>query len=247
MENVRVLDDSQVEAFDTDYMYEGRWLKLKSFIDRDFPDGKFRILDVGGGNGNFADLVLRNYPGATAVVVDLSDLLLSKNKPDPRKSVLKGSATELQTVEGPFDIVCCNWLLHHLVGDSYGQSIKNIRGTLAQCRRLLSPRGRVCIWENRYDGMVLDGVPGRLIYELTSMRSIAKFTHAMGANTAGVGVCFQSRNQWQRHFESQGLKVTGQEADAHFHASRKPSLKRLALHLKPVGPVLFWLEGAKAN
>jgi ubiquinone/menaquinone biosynthesis C-methylase UbiE len=247
MENIRVLDDSQTEAFDVDYMYEARWLKLKAFIDRDFPDGKFSLLDVGGGNGNFADLVLRSYPEATAVVVDLSDPLLAKNTPNPRKKVLKGSATELQPIEGPFDIVCCNWLLHHLVGDTYRQSLTNIEGTLAQCRRLLTPRGRVCIWENRYDGMLVDGAPGWLIYSLTSMRSIAKFTHAMGANTAGVGVCFQSRQQWKRHFSNTGLKVRDETADSNFHASRKPSFKRLALHLKPVGPILFWLEPAAAR
>jgi SAM-dependent methyltransferase len=242
MENIRVLDDSQTEAFDVDYMYEARWLKLKALIDRDFPDGKFSLLDVGGGNGNFADLVLHNYPQATAVVVDLSDPLLAKNKPNPRKKVMRGSATELAPIPGPFDIVCCNWLLHHLVGDSYRQSLTNIEGTLAQCRRLLSPRGRLCVWENRYDGMLLDGVPGWLIYSLTSMRSIAKFTHAMGANTAGVGVCFQSNQQWHRHFEATGLKVRDELDDSKFKASRKPSLTRLALHLKPVGPILYWLE-----
>ena len=101
MENIRVLDDSQTEAFDVDYMYEARWLKLKALIDRDFPDGRFSLLDVGGGNGNFADLVLHNYPEATAVVVDLSDPLLAKNKPNPRKKVMRGSATELAPIEGP--------------------------------------------------------------------------------------------------------------------------------------------------
>ena len=242
MENIRVLDDSQTEAFDVEYMYETRWLKLRALIDRDFPDGRFSLLDVGGGNGNFADLVLHHYPESTAMVVDLSDQLLSKNKPDPRKQVRRGSATELAHIPGPFDVVSCNWLLHHLVGDSYRQSLTNIEGTLAQCRRLLSPRGRLCIWENRYDGMLLDGVPGRLIYSLTSMRSIAKLTRALGANTAGVGVCFQSNRQWHHHFDEAGLSVRDELDDSKFKAARKLTFTRLVLHLKPVGPVLYWLE-----
>jgi len=242
MENVRVLEDSQVEAFDVDYMYESRWMRLRALIDRDFPQGEFRLLDVGGGNGAFADLVLQTYPRANAVVVDLSELLLSRNKQHPRKTLIRGSATELQSIEGPFDILCCNWLLHHLVGDSYRQSLSNIRGTLAQCRRLLGPNGRLCVWENLYDGLILDGVPGWLIYSLTSMRSIAKLTHAMGANTAGVGVCFQSDKQWARHFQSVGLRISDKVRDSLFVSSRKPSLKRAVLHLRPVGPALYWLS-----
>src|SRR5262245_34603189 len=101
VEDVRVLDDRQVEAFDTDYMYEGRWKHLRACIERDFPSGKFTLLDVGGGNGAFADLVLATYPNARVVVIDLSDLLLSRNKPHPGKTLVQGSATQLQAVDGP--------------------------------------------------------------------------------------------------------------------------------------------------
>lgn len=240
---VRVLDDTQVEAFDKEYLYDKRWQIVKACIARDFPDGKFKLMDVGGGNGLFADRVLAEYPDAEVTVLDNSALLLGRNRPHPRKKTILSSATDLTPESGTYDIITCYWLLHHLVGDSYSQSRQNIRSTLRSCRRLLTSRGRMSIWENLYDGLVVDGAPGMLIYKLTSIRTpwIAKLVKAGGANTAGVGVCFQSTNQWFGHFKDASL--TGEVVrDSLFHSSRKPSLTRLALHARPIGPGHFWLR-----
>jgi ubiquinone/menaquinone biosynthesis C-methylase UbiE len=245
VENVRVLDDTQVEAFDKEYVYDERWNLMRGCIEKDFPKGDFRLLDIGGGNGVFADRVLAAYPNATAVVLDLSQMLLDRNRPNPRKTLVHGSATDLAgRVEesSSFDIICCNWLLHHLVGDSYAACNSHQRGLLQEVRRLLSPRGRVSVWENMYDGLVIDGAPGRIIYELTSLRRIAPLIRKLGANTAGVGVCFQSKRQWEGHFASAGLKVDHFVRAGTFRSSRGPSLKRWALHARPIGPAYFWLS-----
>jgi SAM-dependent methyltransferase len=243
MDAVRVLDDAQVEVFDKEYLYDKRWQVVKACLDRDFPKGDFSLLDVGGGNGVFCDKILAEYPLARVTVLDNSDLLLARNKPSARKRLIRASATELGGVVGEYDVITCYWLLHHLVSGNYRDSRENIRFTLSQCRRLLSTRGRLSVWENLYDGLWADGVPGRLIYFLTSLRwgPLARLVKAGGANTAGVGVCFQSAAQWAMHFRDAGL-AGDLVRDSLFPSSRKPSLTRLALHAKPIGPGHFWLR-----
>jgi ubiquinone/menaquinone biosynthesis C-methylase UbiE len=242
MDAVRVLDDSQVEAFDKEYLYDKRWQIVKACLDRDFPDGDFRLLDVGGGNGLFADKVLREYPNAQVTVLDNSKMLLDRNRPHERKNTMLASATDLHADGGTYDVISCYWLLHHLVGDTYGQSIRNIQKTLRSCRRLLTRRGRMSVWENLYDGIFVDGAPGWNIYQLTSIRSplLAKLVKAGGANTAGVGVCFQSTNQWIRHFLE--ADMAGEVVRDSIFRSSKRSLKHVALHARPIGPGHFWLR-----
>ena len=92
---MRQLSDSQLASFDTEYVDADRWQLVKGNIDRDVPDGKVRFLDLGGGTGRFADLLLANYPLAEGSVFDNSELLLARNKPDPRKRLICDSATVL--------------------------------------------------------------------------------------------------------------------------------------------------------
>jgi hypothetical protein len=193
---IKKLDDQQVEAFDTEYVDDARWAPISSFINRDFPDGRFSFLDVGGGNGVFADRLLAEYPNATGMVLDNSAVLLSRNAPNPRKATLCTSAENVATLNHKFDLISINWVLHHLVGHSYRESRQHQLSTLQALRGLLTERGRLSIYENNYLGWVFRDLPGRMIYELTSSKLLSPVVGKMGANTAGVGVCFLSQRQW---------------------------------------------------
>ncbi|MDH5325919.1 MAG: methyltransferase [Gammaproteobacteria bacterium] len=76
--HVRKLNDSQLEEFNVEYVNEQRWGYIKACLDRDFGDGKFNFVDIGGGNGLFADKILHEYPNCTGTVLDYSELLLSE-------------------------------------------------------------------------------------------------------------------------------------------------------------------------
>jgi ubiquinone/menaquinone biosynthesis C-methylase UbiE len=193
---VRELDTDQIKAFDVEYVDVDRWAAVQAQIDADFPDGDFSILDIGGGNGAFVDKVLAHYPRARGTVLDNSEHLLSRNRPNERKSLLLKSAEDLASVEGSYDLVSCNWVLHHLVDSSYGKTREHQLTALREMRRLLTPRGRISIFENNYAGFVHNNLPGRIIYAVTSSKILAGFARRMGANTAGVGVCFLSKDQW---------------------------------------------------
>ncbi len=204
---MRKLADHQVEAFDREYVDTDRLSVISSRIDADFPDGNFTFLDVGGGNGRFADQLLERYSSARGTVLDNSETLLARNRLDPRKKLILGSAGDLQQVQGTFDVVCMHWLLHHLVGNSYSESRANQLRTLRQLSDLLNVGGRVSVFENDYIGWLTDSLPPYLIFAATASRVLAPAARRLGANTAGVGVCFNSQGGWREMMAASELQV----------------------------------------
>lgn len=236
---IKQLADRQLESFDVEYVRGARWELIRAHLDRDFPTGEFRFLDVGGGNGLFADLLLRHYPLARGVVLDNSELLLNKNQPSERKERVLASAAEIpERLQGQqFDLVCFNWVLHHLVAGRYAHSLANIQQALRHAKALLGPQGRLSVFENLYDGRRFDRLPSRLIFELTASRLLAPLTGALGANTAGCGVCFLSRSHWDEQLAQAGFTVV---ACDHHEQRRVAPATRLLLQLGEVSVGHYW-------
>jgi Methyltransferase domain len=239
---MKQLEDSQLETFDTEYVNEKRWKIIKAQIDKDFPDGDFSFLDVGGGNGVFADQLLEYYPKSRGAVLDNSQLLLSKNVTNSRKTIICDSVENLSKLETKYDLICFNWLLHHLIGNSYLDTRKNISTAISTVIPLLTDRGRVSIFENMYDGLVVDGLPSILIFTLTSSKAIAGFIKKMGANTAGVGVCFLSQKQWVQVLEKTSLNLLKYSDDDKWPISPKLNI---FLHIGNIRCGHFWLVDSK--
>jgi SAM-dependent methyltransferase len=243
---IRKLSDAQVEAFDMEYVEGGRWVTIRELIQRDFPDGDFTLLDVGGGNGRFADRILAEFPNSIATVLDNSESLLSRNTSNPRKTVICDSVENLASIGSSrrFDIICFHWLLHHLVSDSYRRTSINQLEALRCAKRLLTPRGRISVFENMYQGYVSEGLPGLLIYHLTSAKPLASVVRAMGANTAGVGVCFRSSGSWLRMAASAGFQAAAYtEPDDWVWPQRMAW--RVLLHLRSIRVGHLWLVAAR--
>lgn len=236
---IKQLRDDQLQAFDTEYVTDALWKILARHIDATWPDGGFRFLDIGGGNGCFADRLLAAYPQATGTVLDNSQLLLGKNTPNPRKTLLLESAARLQALDGKYDLICFNWVLHHLVDDDYAGSVRNITDILHNAARLLADNGRISIFENIYRGMLLDNAPSHIIFGLTSAKPIARLIRRMGANTAGTGVCFQSRTSWERILRNAGVAAADYAEDSLWPI---PWSWRTFLHVGNIRCGNFWSQ-----
>jgi hypothetical protein len=236
------LSDDQLRAFDTEYVTEPLWVPVKRCIDRDFPDGRFTFLDIGGGNGLFADRVLANYPGASGAVLDSSEFLLERNRPHPRKRVVLDRVENLAGGGAEkYDLVFLNWVLHHLVvGASYSRTRQHMCAVLTSIMSILTDRGRVSVYENMYNGLLLDGAPGWMVHHLTASQAMAKWTRRYGANTAGVGVCFQSYRQWCSIVERAGFSVLGYTDGDVWDI---PWTWTVLLHIKHIRCGHFWLKG----
>ena len=202
---MKQLSDEQLATFDTEYVTDALWEILARHIDQTHPDGRFTFLDIGGGNGVFADRLLAAYPAAEGAVLDNSRLLLDRNKPNPRKTLIEESAENLDRLEGRYDLVFFNWVLHHLVGDGYRKSVVHVDQTLRKAAALLTPDGHISIFENMYNGLIVDNAPSHIIFNLTSAKTIAPIIRRLGANTARLGVCFQSKSSWQNILRNAGI------------------------------------------
>jgi len=245
MAAVKKLDDLQVESFDTDYVSGARWNAVKARIDKDFPGGYFNFLDVGGGNGVFADTLLETYPSARGTILDNSEVLLSRNKPNPRKTLVQESVENLGVITGKFDLVCVHWLLHHLVGTSYSETRHHQLSALSGIAAFLNDRGRISLFENVCNGWLIDNLPGWLIYHITSAKTIAAITRRMGANTAGVGVCYLSKNEWFSTIRVSRLDVLQYSEPDPWVWPIRPEW-RAFLHVRNIRVGHFWLRAADA-
>ncbi|MFC1636762.1 methyltransferase [Planctomycetota bacterium] len=234
------LSDAQLNQFDIEYVIGNRWEMVKRCVEDDFPDGAFSFLDIGGGNGVFADRMLEYYPMATATVLDDSEVLLSKNKRHERKKIIFGSVADMDELlaGSRFDIVFMNWLLHHLVSDSYGETTENVKSALQMSLDLLKDRGRLSVFENMYDGWLFDNLSGHIIFHLTSSRKLAGLMRKLGANTAGVGICVRSKKNWCKMIDESGLRLLRYTDGDGCH----PSIPRkIFLHMGHIRVGHFWL------
>ncbi len=239
---VRKLSDSQLQTFDHDYVPPELADGISHAIYAQFPDSRFRFLDVGGGRGFFADEILKRFSKATGTVLDNSELLLYQNEPDQRKRLVLASATELSDSlqDVKFDIVFFNLSLHHFVDTTYRKTRQLQRDALSQAKSVLAPGGAIVVTENLYDGIFDSELPGYLIYLLTSNRLLAPFVRRLGANTAGCGVCFLSTHGWRKEFET--LQLT----EKSFRGVPQPAplwltIRLLLLTVRSRSRAFFWL------
>jgi SAM-dependent methyltransferase len=226
-EAVRKLSDDQLSTFDLDYVSDELFEHIAETLTRELPGGRFNFLDVGGGKGLFADRLLARFPESTGNVLDNSEMLLSQNTADPRKTTTLASATELtqRFAPGTFDVVFFNLSLHHFVSGGYRHTRKVQRDALKAGLAVLKTGGRLIVTEQLYDGFFLSNLPGLLIFTLTSSRAFSPIVRRFGANTAGCGVCFLSRRGWRSEFRRLGLHETS------FHAQ-----------ISRVASIWFWVR-----
>lgn len=239
----RRLQNDQLEAFDTEYVTAELWDLVTALVRRSWPSGEFSFIDLGGGNGNFADRLLDAFPGARGTVLDSSRLLLDRNAPHPRKRLVEGGVEDIAGLLGEerFDLACLNWVLHHLVADTHRRSIENQREILRRVKGMLRPGGRLSVFENFYNGALIDWLPGRLIFEATASRALSPLTRRLGANTAGVGVCFRSRREWVEALEAAGYRIRHAADDAPWHMGLA---RRALLHVGRAGKGHLWCAPA---
>lgn len=237
------LSEDQVKTFDTDYFTDLRLGRIFACLERDFGEREFRLLDIGCGNGRLVDRILERFPAALAVVVDNSPHMIDANRPHPRKQAVLAEATELASVlEGRrFDVISLNWILHHLVYRSWSASRTASLTQLRHLHRLATPEARLSVYENCYDGLLFDNLPGRIIHGMTSTPLLSAIARSQGANTAGVGVSFQSRQAWTQQFSAAGWAVQDELTETPWHPTLDLKLA-LVLHLKKVYCNHFWLH-----
>jgi ubiquinone/menaquinone biosynthesis C-methylase UbiE len=240
------LGEEQNLAFDREFHsreeLESKFMLLEEWMN----DKPFNLLDLGGGNGIFADQLLARFPKISVTILDISALLLAKNRPCDRKELIHDSIENMGSIMAgrTFDCITLNWVLHHLTGKSYEACRQNCIDTLIRCKAILKPNGKVLVAENMFEGYLKSNLPSFIIYTITAtkwprfVRLAKRFF-----NTAGVGVCFQSQRAWQNMFAQAGFRVASfQRGLVWWWLSSFPGILIHLLFIRSVSHGHFFLE-----
>ena len=165
-----------------------------------------RILDIGGGVGSVAKAISENVDGAVIDVIDFSPLAEDNFVQGKKINFITGNFLTYQ-FKNKYDAIIMRVLLHHLIDCNENKTSKAQNNGLKKAKELLKPNGVLFVTENYYEPYLFKDLSGRLIYEVTKLKSIAGFVRIMGANTAGEGVRFRSWKAWEDFFHSNGLIV----------------------------------------
>ncbi|MDF1514844.1 MAG: class I SAM-dependent methyltransferase [Anaerolineae bacterium] len=207
---MKKLSEDRLDHFNVDNVekYVG-WDTIESMIRNQFLSSSFCFLDIGGGNGAFADRILEIFPASQGTVIDNAHYQLDLNSPHPRKSTLQCSVNNMTQVLGSdrFDLIFYHWVLHHFVEKTYRESLVTISNALSSGRQLLSNRGVISILENCYKPVLSKALPSKIIYHTTSSKLLAAVMRLVGVNSAGTGICYLSISLWLSMLKKNGFSI----------------------------------------
>ena len=127
-----------------------------------------RFVDLGAGDGGFAELVMDLYPESTCVLVDFSSPMLEAAEKRlaakaGRWEIVEADLSQPEWVRrlperGPFDAVVSRLAIHHLPD-------KRKRSLYAEVFDLLAPAGLFMNWEHVLTGGLAEGLFDRYFRE----------------------------------------------------------------------------------
>jgi ubiquinone/menaquinone biosynthesis C-methylase UbiE len=241
-----VLGEEQNVAFHQEFHSPEELESKFALLEEWMNDKPFNVLDLGGGNGIFADRLLARFPKSSVTILDISPFLLAQNRPSDRKELIHDSIENMGNILAgrTFDCITLNWVLHHLIGNSYRTCRENCLDTLIRCKVILKPKGKVLVAENMFDGYLKSNLPSFIIYTIAATKWpwFVQLTKRY-FNTAGVGVCFQSQRAWQNMFAQAGFHVASfQRGLVWWWLSSFPGVLIHLLFVRSVSHGHFFLE-----
>ena len=205
----------------------------ESLFSEYIPQQKINVLDIGGGNGNFAMAVKHYFGGKADVYVLDTTAYDTWNNAEFSQNItfIRDSVEHLNTIfpeDFKFDIIFANKVFHHFVSSSYRETLNGMNNYLRMICDLLAPEGTLCIHEHFYNGRIFDASSSLIIYMITSCRipAIVSLAKRFSAESAGVGVCFQSERMWLKRLHENGFPNVILKRSPYRHLS---ALKRIVL------------------
>ena len=205
------------ESIDKDYsisFFEKFDWVLQNVKDREH----LKILDIGGGSGFFSYLVYEYFleKGLNCEVYVIDTMRYDTWVEFSGKvTFIEESAEKLGEIfkKETFDIVFAKFVFHHFVKDSWTKSIKCMEEIITQIKYIMKKNSYLCIIDQFYNGLLGDASASKMIYSFTTckIQFLKAIFKKMGAQSAGVGVCFLSKKMWYRLFKLVGFYVVGLE------------------------------------
>lgn len=136
---------------------------------------KLRLLDIGGGGGEFARYIKKQlkvnnkYLKLEIVVIDTVKYDMWDVADEDIEYVLCDAVDINKKLEhDSFDYIFCNMFVHHLIGNDYKNSFKIRKNVFEAIRNVLKKDGKLLITDNFNNGIILDSISCRIIFALTT-------------------------------------------------------------------------------
>ena len=198
---------------------------VADFIDK---KGYATGADIGGNVGQFANLLIDRCKKLERIdVIDPSVSSSDSFCGVENVHFLHTSLEQLNT-DRKYDFVVVNFVLHHIVKNTNHQTYEAQKNFISKVSSMLNEHGVIFVEENIYEGVFGTDLGGRVIYEITKLKSLAPLTRKLGANTAGEGVRFRNQRSWDMMFRSVGLRELDFVVNKEFGGSF-PYYKRIPL------------------
>jgi SAM-dependent methyltransferase len=211
-----------------------------------------RVLDLGSGGGIWCELFLDDYPWAQIVCLDISLVMLSKNRlfsiageaNSSPVGLVVADAIRPPFADACFDLISLDALIHHLIDyQSYSATLSNITRFLGSLKSLLKPGGQVIVREIFHESVVRDDMFSHILFAVSTLRLPALWVsclRTLGIKSQGGGVCFLTRQSIASVASLSGYRILGkQELNWHLPLSRR------AVGLKSSGDVFLLLSPSR--
>jgi len=214
-----MMEIKKINAFQEQYYEDidkmaSDWL-LKRFeptLRKFNGNGTIKVLDVGGGSGFFS-MKIREYFSENNCEIYVLDTTKYKtwNEFSEKVTFIEDSAENIEKTfeDNKFDIVFAKYVFHHFVKNTWKDSIKSMEYIIGQINKVLKNNGRLCIVDQFYNGYPLDSNASKMIYMFTTCKFplFPKIFKRLGAQSAGVGVCFLSKKMWLKLLSNNGFGI----------------------------------------
>jgi ubiquinone/menaquinone biosynthesis C-methylase UbiE len=200
---IKVINEYQQQLYES-YEERTRDFYLKNYSDileKMKTRTDLKILDIGGASGHFAVGLYDYFKNNNCKIIVLDTAKYNTwGKFSDKVEFIEASADNIDTLyhKNEFDLIFANRVFHHFVRHNWKETVNGITEIAGKIYKILKPEGYFCIVDHFYNGFLYDEITSKIIYTLTICKilSIVKLCKKLGAESAGVGVCFLSKKMW---------------------------------------------------
>jgi ubiquinone/menaquinone biosynthesis C-methylase UbiE len=179
-----------------------------------------KLLDIGGGNGNFSNLITENCPDINVTILDPSKKLLSEIE-NPKITKIIGELPDEIPLNGTFDYIHIKEVLHHITGKTVSESNMLLKESLMCVNDLLDKNGFLFIHEDFYEGYVIKKMPSYLIFYLLKIQNMLKVELPVKEFILGLKVYFYSRKELKKTLKECGFEIVDIKLDYWSNTTKK--------------------------
>ncbi len=170
------------------------------------------LLDIGGGNGNFSNLITENCPDINVTVLDPSKKLLSEIE-NPKITKIVGKLPDEIPLNSTFNYIHIKEVLHHITGKTVSESNMLLKESLMCVNDILNENGFLLIHEDFYEGYLIQKMPSYLIFYLLKIQNILKIELPLKEFIPGLTVYFYTRKELKKTLKECGFEIVDLKLD----------------------------------